>query len=312
MERVLNQDEIDAMVLAVRGGDAGKASSHAPNITRWDVRQAGQIGREQMRAINLLHEAFARNLTHALGAFLRVVMQVGLVSAEHLTYREFLQRMPELTYMCSSKLLPMNVLALLQLDLSIAFPLIDLLLGGEGRGTVAPREITEIEEQILESVVQIILRELGVTWQALNLEFRFDKRQPAGNAQRLMAPDEKTLSLSFEVTMPEARGTMNLAVPAVVSNALLRKLSADWTYQRPRGSAESREQVKKRLLQCAFDVELGVNDLRVSVEELGRLGADVLLPFQRKVDAASTLSVGHLAMFHASIVRCGNQEQAGL
>ena len=312
MERVLNQDEIDAMVLAVRGGDAGKASSHAPNITRWDVRQAGQIGREQMRAINLLHEAFARNLTHALGAFLRVVMQVGLASAEHLTYREFLQRMPELTYMCSSKLLPMNVLALLQLDLSIAFPLIDLLLGGEGRGTVAPREITEIEEQILESVVQIMLRELGVTWQSLNLEFRFDKRQPAGNAQRLMSPDEKTLSLSFEVTMADARGTMNLAVPAVVSNALLRKLSADWTYQRPRGSAESREQVKKRLLQCAFDVELGVNDLRVSVEELGRLGPDVLLPFRRRADAASTLSVGNFPMFHASIVRCGNQRAGRL
>src|ERR1700758_4406379 len=120
MEKVLNQEEIDAMVLAARGGAAGKDSPHAPNIKRWDVRQAGQIGREQMRAINLLHEAFARNLTHALGAFLRVVMQVGLVSAEHLTYREFLQRMPELTYMCSSKLLPMNVSALLQLDLSIA------------------------------------------------------------------------------------------------------------------------------------------------------------------------------------------------
>ena len=45
--------------------------------------------------------------------------------------------MPELTYMCSFKLLPMTVAALLQLDLSIAFPLIDLLLGGEGRGTAA-------------------------------------------------------------------------------------------------------------------------------------------------------------------------------
>ena len=220
--------------------------------------------------------------------------------------------MPELTYMCSFKLLPMNVAALLQLDLSIAFPLIDLLLGGEGRGTVAPREITEIEEQILESVVQIVLRELGVTWQALTLEFRFDKRQPAGSAQRLMSPDEKTLSLSFEVTMADARGTMNLMVPAVVSNALLRKLSADWTYQKPTGPAESREQVKKRLLQCTFNAELGVDDLRVSVEELGRLGPDVLLPFRRRVDSPSTLSVEHLSMFLASIVRCGNQRAGRL
>src|ERR1700758_1396371 len=101
MEKVLNQDEIDAMVLAARGGATASAPVNAPIVQRWDVRQIGQIGRDQMRAINVLHEAFARNLTHALGAFLRVVMQVGLVSAEHLTYREFLQRMPELNYMCS-------------------------------------------------------------------------------------------------------------------------------------------------------------------------------------------------------------------
>jgi len=56
---------------------------------------------------------------------------------------------------------PHSYLALLQLDVSIALPLIDLLLGGEGRGTVAPRELAEIEEQILENVVQIVLRALA-------------------------------------------------------------------------------------------------------------------------------------------------------
>jgi flagellar motor switch protein FliM len=254
MEKVLNQEEIDAMVLAARGG--ADTSASRSTVQRWDAKQAGQIGREQMKAINSLHEGFARNLTHALGVFLRVVLQIGLVLAEHLTYREFLQRMPEVTYMCSSLLMPLNVISLLQLDLSIAFPLIDVLLGGEGRGTIAPREITEIEEQILESVVKIVLRELGVAWQALNLEFGFDRRQVPANAQRLMPPEEKTLSLSFEVTTPESRGTMNFVVPAIVSNALLRKLSADWTNQKPRGPAESQERLRARLLECPFDAEL--------------------------------------------------------
>jgi len=215
MEKVLNQEEIDAMVRAARGGTGGgQASVHTPTVTPWDIRQAGQIGREQLRAISLLHEAFARNLTHALAAYLRIVFEAALVSAEHLTYREYLQRLPEVTYMCSAKLVPMEVAALLQLDLAVAFPLIDLLLGGEGRGAVEPREVTEIEEQILESIVQIICRELGVAWQALGLEFRFERRQAPAQAQRLMPPEEKTLTLSFEITMPETRGTLNLAVPA--------------------------------------------------------------------------------------------------
>jgi len=35
--------------------------------------------------------------------------------------------------------------------------------------------------------------------------------------------------------MPDTRGTLNLAVPAVVSNALLRKISADCSYRRRTG-----------------------------------------------------------------------------
>jgi flagellar motor switch protein FliM len=209
-------------------------------------------------------------------------------------------------------LTPLNVISLLPLDLSIAFPLIDVLLGGEGRGTISPREITEIEEQILESVVQIVLRELGVAWQALNLEFRFDRRQVLANAQHLMPPEEKTLSLSFEVTTHESRGTMNLAVPAIVSNALLRKLSADWTYQKPSGPAESQERLRARLLECPFEAELLVPNLRVSVQDLANLAPDKLLVFRQKIGAPSALSVGGAAWSNAAVVRQGNQRSARL
>ena len=43
-----------------------------------DVRHAGQIGREQLQVMTLLHESFARNLTHSLGAYLRVVFATTL------------------------------------------------------------------------------------------------------------------------------------------------------------------------------------------------------------------------------------------
>jgi flagellar motor switch protein FliM len=103
------------------------------NVELWDVRRAGQNGREQLRAITGLHEGFARNLTNALGVYLRVVFAATLVSAEHLTYREFLQNVPEVTYMASCRLDPMGVNAAMQLDLKVAFPVIDLLLGEKAR-----------------------------------------------------------------------------------------------------------------------------------------------------------------------------------
>ena len=114
MEKVLNQAEIDAMVRRARGGDAsGKDEVQPAVVTVWDVRQAGQIGREQVQSISTLHEGFARNLTNAVGGYLRVEFTAALVSAEHLTYGEVLQRVPEVSYLASCKLIPVGATALL-------------------------------------------------------------------------------------------------------------------------------------------------------------------------------------------------------
>jgi flagellar motor switch protein FliM len=311
MQNELNQEQIDAMVRAARtgrGDDHGQASQ--PKVEPWDVRRAGQIRREQLEAITQLHEGFARSLTHSLGAYLRVVFAVALVSAEHLTYREFLERIPETTYLASCKMEPMGVTGALQLDLKVAFPIIDLLLGGEGRGLAAAREITEIEEQIVESVARIVCRELAAAWQAVNLEVGFEKRIEPGEAQRLLAPDEKTLSLSFEITMLEVRGGLNLAVPVSVSHALLRKISAERGVRRPRGQSGSRARLKSRLLECPFSVELGVNQLKADVGGLSQLAPGQLLSLRRSTVLPGSLLVAGIEMFRAMPARFGDRRAA--
>jgi flagellar motor switch protein FliM len=310
MEKELNQEEIDAMVRAARGGRGAPSMAAQPVVQPWDIRQAGQIGSDQMRAINQLHEVFARNLTHSVGAYLRIVFDCSLVSAEHLTYREFLQRVPENTYLASCILAPVGATAVLQLDLAVAFPIIDLLLGGEGRGGDLGREITEIEEQVLEGIMRIICRELQTTWQAIALEFSFGQRQQVSQAQRLMVPEEKNLCLSLEVQMADTRGTLNLAVPAVVSNALLRKISADMAYQRPRSPVEARHRLEKKLLECFFEVELSTPHLAVPLQAVADLKPDTVLSFPRSAAAPALLSVEDMHVCSAMPVRVNSRRAA--
>jgi flagellar motor switch protein FliM len=311
MQNELNQEEIDAMVRAARtGGRADSGQAKEPKVEPWDVRRAGQIGREQLLAITQLHEGFARSLTHALGTYLRVVFAATLVSAEHLTYREFTERIPETTYLAACKLEPMGVHGALQLDLKVAFPIIDLLLGGEGKGVTATRDITEIEDQIVESIARIVCRELGAAWQAVELQVVFEKRVELAEAQRLMQPSEKILSLSFEVSLLEVRGGLNLAVPVSLSHALLRKISRAWTNSRPRSPAEWRERLQRRLLECSFPVELGANGLSAEVGELAEMAPGTLLPLGRSAGQPASLIVAGVEMFGAAPARVGNSRAA--
>lgn len=243
-------------------------------------------------------------------AYLRIGFECSLVSAEHLTYREFLQRIPEKTYLASCDLAPVGAIGLLQVDLAIAFPIIDVLLGGEGKGSDEVRDITEIEEQVLESVVRIIFRELQTTWAAISLAFNFGQRQQILQAQRLMPPDEKNLCLSFEIKMSDTRGTLNLAVPAVVSNALLRKISADLSYQRPHSPIEARRQIEKKLLNCAFSVELSLPHLNVPLQSLAELAPGIVLPFSRNASEPAVLQVEEVRLCRAAPVRVNARRAA--
>jgi flagellar motor switch protein FliM len=306
MEKVLNQGEIDAMVRKARGGDAGGKKEAAPAVvTVWDVRQAGQIGREQVQSISTLHEGFARNLTHAVGAYLRIEFAAALVSAEHLSYGEVLQRIPEVSYLASCKLSPVGATALLQLDMAVAFPLIDVLLGGKGSSSDSGRQLTEIEDQILETVMRIICRELQAAWQVLALEFEFESRQQAEQVQRLMPSEEKTLSLAFDITVAENRGTLNLVFPAVVSNALLRKLAAGWVRTKLRARPDSEQRLRHHLMACPFRTDLGMKIPGVPLRDLMELAPGSLLVLKYLVQQPAALRVSGCEMFVATVARRG-------
>jgi flagellar motor switch protein FliM len=310
VKKILSQEEIDDMIHTARSGASAAAPMvQPPAVTVWDGRLAGRIGEEHMQAFNRLHQTFAHNLTHSLGAYLRIQFAAALVSGEHLSYAEFLQSIPEVTYLASCKLMPAGASALAQLDLSVAYPLIDVLLGGEGKGEAPARAMTQIEEQILETVMHIICRELQTAWQALSLEFQFEQRQHLGQVEQLMPAAEKILLLGFEITMLDNRGALNLAVPAQVSNALLRKM-AERNAAKPRLRPQSEQRLRTRLLSCPFAVELPMLSLRVPLRSLVGLSPGMVLGLGRGTRHPATLLVAGQKMFTATVARRGSWRAA--
>ena len=134
-EKTLKQDEIDALFKAARSQAPAAAAPAGvrDKVVPYNFSSAGQISTEQLRAISMLNDLFARNLTHNLAAWLRTRFQVNLVSAEQIQFNDFLLRIPEICYVASVRLEPLGALAVLQVDLGLAPPIIDLLLGGTAR-----------------------------------------------------------------------------------------------------------------------------------------------------------------------------------
>ena len=306
MEKILNQEEIDQLFRAAQGSGSKAPSAQSRNVKDCDFRQSGQLSKEQVRQLTLLHEAFVPSLANSLGAYLRVGFQTSLVAVEQLVYSEFLARIPEPTYFTTCHLHPVDEMAGLQLDLAIVFPMIDLLLGGSGQPLEEMRDLTEIEEHILESVVTVICRELQATWApVLPVEFRVGRRQKVAQIMNMMLPADRVLNLSFEIRLAETHGILNVVVPGVVSNALLRKLQQQGMVQRRPPSADNRARLRELLLDCNFTLELELDGIPVRIGDVVEMHPNDILPLNHPLHDPMTIAVNGRPVFGGVPVACG-------
>src|SRR5580698_1412316 len=181
MVKVLGQDAINALFDSAPGGVEDGVWSPAPvEVETYNFSRAGQISNDQMRAIGTVNDMFARNLMHTVGAWLRTEFQVSLVSGEQMAYNEFVERIPEKTYVSSVRLEPLGAPGLLEVELALASPIVDLLLGGTGNAE-PERPLTDIEDLIMVSVVEMIVKELNVAWHPVGLHYTFEKRESSAH-----------------------------------------------------------------------------------------------------------------------------------
>jgi flagellar motor switch protein FliM len=247
-----------------------------------------------------LHDTFARSLTTSLGAYLRGAFEVAVVSVEPIAYSEFLQHIPDQNFVCSAALHPLEALAAVELDLPLALPVVEMLLGGAGNPVSVVREVTDIEEDILGSVVQLICRELEATWlPVLKLEFRFVRRLRQAQIARLMSPKEKVLSVSVEIRTAEVRGMLKLAFPAVVTNVLLKKLDEQGAYCTHTGGSSDNHHFRNVLERCRFHAELLLPEAAVPARKLMHLKVGEVLEFPFKATLPIPFKVENQILFLA-------------
>ncbi len=94
------QEEIDDVFRNLR--DSPQDEDPANRAQPYDFRRPDRIAKDQLRAIHMLHENFARSLASSLSAYLRAYVVVNLVSVEQLSFIEFSQCLPSPSCLVSS------------------------------------------------------------------------------------------------------------------------------------------------------------------------------------------------------------------
>src|SRR5258706_4069103 len=221
MGRLLSQDEIDKVFRSLKDQDDDSAAKQA---AAYDLRRPDRIAKEQLRSIHLLHDNFARNLASSLSGYLRAYVIVNLVSVEQLSFSEFTQCLQSPTVLVSLGMKPFDGNAVMELNPSLVFPLLEMMLGGNGKGAALSRETTEIEQSIIDTLFRIILHDLGLAWQMVaNINFTVEGRETEPQLLQILAPNEAVDSIGLEIRVGDTVGLMNIGMPSIVINTLQHK-----------------------------------------------------------------------------------------
>ena len=320
---VLSQEEVESLLSTMSsGGEAPPAAPAAPvakaeaapapalmssrpreKITPYDFKRPERVGKEQMRALQTLHEGFGRNFGAALSALLRSIIEVKLTSVDQLTYSEFVFSLENPTCFNLLKAEPLEGNLILDINPSILYPIIDRLLGG-GReaGPLARRPLTEIELRLVSRITGLFLEELHHAWENV-LELTLEVVQVESNPQlvQIVPPNEVVVLISFELTIGDIRGMMNLCIPFNSIERIGGKLSANsWSaYGRRQATPESIEQISKTVYTSLVDVNARLAQTRINTGDLIGLRVGDIITTQKDVKSPLIISIEGIPKFRA-------------
>ena len=299
-DRVLSQDEIDIVFRKHR--DDAQDVDPSKRAQPYDFRRPDRIAKDQLRAIHLLHDNFARSLASSLSAYLRAYVAVNLVSVEQLSFLEFSQCLPSPTCIVTLGIEPYEGNALLEVNPSLLFPMLEMLLGGDGkRSTHMEREITEIEWNILESVLRIILHDLRQAWQAVTkINFSIEAHETEPQLLQMLAPNEAVVAVGMEIRIGETAGMMNICVPSIIIKMLRQKFDQQWSLRKTETSEQERSRILGLIKPSQIKVDVRLRGPSVTVLDLLRLKTGDVLQFDYNVNRPVDLLLNgtHKAVGH--------------
>ncbi len=279
MDRVLTQEEIDSVFRNLR--DGSPVEDPAKRAQPYDFRRPDRIAKDQLRAIHLLHENFARSLASSLSAYLRAYAVVNLVSVEQLSFMEFTQCLPSPSCMVSLGMKPYDGSAVLELNPTLVFPVLEMLLGGAGKvSTKITREITEIEQSILEGLFRIVLQDLRNAWHGVSaMQFSIESHETEPQLLQILAPNEAVVAISVEVRIGDNSGMMNIGIPSIIVKMLRQKFDQQWSVRRSHASEEERSRILHLIREAPLMMDTRLQGQSMKVSDLLRLEEGQVLTF---------------------------------
>lgn len=301
MGDILSQEEVDALLSAVSSGDDSDLSENGQgssgieddssdvdkSLSLYDFRRPDRVSKDQMRTLQNLHDGYARQFSTTLTNFLRTFVEIELVSVDQLTYSEFVMSISNPSCIYVFKMEPLEGTAIIEINPSLVFFIIDRLFGGQGRPSEQNRELTLIEQNVIIRIVERGLNDLKDVWEHIGIfSPKIEAYETNPQFVQIAPPGETVILISLEVRMQNASGLMSICFPYMLLEGVINNLSGEnWISSQSSATSETREILENELQDIELSLSTVIGKTALTIRDLLQLQKGDVLCLDKLYDS---------------------------
>jgi flagellar motor switch protein FliM len=310
MADILSQEEIDALLDVVEdeGDDVLEHSEESHllpqrQVTLYDFKRPNRVSKEQLRAFRGVHDKMARSLASQISSIMRSIVEIQLHSVDQMTYGEFLMSLPNPTSFNVFSMKPLEGSGIIEINPSIAFPMLDRLLGGKGEPFDANREFSDIELSLFETILRVMMSTLKDAWgPVMEVYPAVESKESSPNVVQIVAQNEIVVMVVMEIIIGHSSGMMNICYPVISLEPVLPKLASRDLMLNETSSKKSRNTELQVLLGGAqVSVEANLGDSELTMRDILDLKVDDVIRLSSPADDIVTIRIDGKERFKGEI-----------
>lgn len=295
-EELLSAEEMSALVPPTPVPDASTPGKRP--IVPYNFRRPDRLSKEEIRSLYLLHDLFAHGLSSSLPLFMRAVSEVNLISVDQQSYGDYLKGLADPTSIFTVAAKSLHGVFAVEFSSSIAFPVIDRMLGGEGKGLSSPRAATELELQVLEGFLAVINESYREAWKThVEFETEIVGRETRPQLLQIIPPNGIVVTIVYQVQIGDAKGLMSICLPVELLEPVIKKATINAYSSGIPTSPEATNALLKKVSTINFPVTSDLEKVSSAVSDLMGLSVGDVLRTSHSVDRPINICVADSAKF---------------
>ena len=311
MAEQLSQSQIDALLKRMSSGEMD-VQEPTRKIREYDFRSPKKFTKEQLKALDSLHETFSRMVASYFSGLLSTACEIEVVQIEEQRYYEYSNALPDQLLITLLNMKPENhnygeAAVTMSMPMSIGYYFIDRVLGGPGTEYSLTRDYTDIELAILRNILEKASKRYEDAWRnhlETNVEFRGIETNT--RLLQIFAPEDVVVLVILNVKLGNRlEGTISLCIPATFLEDVIGVFNIRFAHtpkrQDPLKEKTKRQVILETVAESEMEMKAVFDQFSMPLQEIIQLRPDDVIPLNKPIESDVLITVDKITWYTAKL-----------